>query len=122
MKIPELKDSFPRELSGGQKQRVGIARALVVKPRLLLLDEPFSALDPDTTRSLHIELLSIWQRYKITILMVSHSAEEAVMLADKIIVMKDGKVKDEMPIGMARPRDEFDSNYLGFVHKIKKLI
>lgn len=122
MKIGELKDYYPRNLSGGQRQRVGIARALVVNPELLLLDEPFSALDTDTTKNLHVELLSIWQRTRMTILMVSHSIEEALLLADKVIVMKEGQIKAELPIGMARPRDEMDSNFLGFLHRIKKMI
>ncbi len=122
MKILDFENIYPRNLSGGQKQRVGIARALVVKPKLLLLDEPFSALDTDTTRSLHQELLSIWKKSGMTILMVSHSVEEALLLADKIIVMKAGKIKEELPLSLPRPRSEEDPNFLGFARRIKKMI
>jgi ABC-type nitrate/sulfonate/bicarbonate transport system ATPase subunit len=122
MKILDLKDSYPRNLSGGQRQRVGIARALVVKPKLLLLDEPFSALDSDTARNLREELLSIWRRTGMTILMVSHSIEEAVLLADKVIIMKSGQIADEMSFHQERPRNEEDPNILGFARRIKKMI
>lgn len=95
---------YPRELSGGQRQRVGIARALAVEPEVLLLDEPFSALDPITTDELHRDLLSIWQKTKKTIIMVSHSLEEAVFLSDRIGVMQNGEIKKVVGIDLPRPR------------------
>jgi len=99
-------DKYPRELSGGQRQRVGIARALAVQPEVLLLDEPFSALDPKTTHELHEDLLKIWQKTGTTIVMVSHLIEEAVSLADRVILMRSGSIEREYPITLARPRRE----------------
>jgi len=98
---------WPRELSGGQQQRVAIARALVTKPKLLLMDEPFSALDATTRASLHDHLLGLWQESRPTVVMVTHDVEEAVTLADRIIVMqpKPGRIFDELDNPLARPRD-----------------
>ncbi len=98
---------WPRELSGGQQQRVAIARAFVTKPKVMLLDEPFSALDAFTRQSLHAHLLALWEEHRPTILMVTHDVEEAVALADRVLVMQPnpGRVFDEMHLGLARPRD-----------------
>lgn len=101
-----LENKYPRELSGGQRQRVGIARALAVNPKLLLLDEPFSALDIVTTEELHKDLLQIWKQTNITIIMVSHSVEEAVALADRIMLMKAGEAIKTFSIDLTRPRRE----------------
>jgi len=83
----------PRELSGGQRQRVGIARALSMETEVLFLDEPFSALDPVTTEELHKDLIKIWKDTGKTIIMISHSIQEAVELADRIAVMKEGEIE-----------------------------
>lgn len=99
-------DTYPSELSGGQRQRVGIARALAVDPAVLLLDEPFSALDPKTTAELHDDVLKIWHETKKTIVMVSHLIEEAVSLADRVILMREGKVDSEYRITLPYPRRE----------------
>ena len=98
---------WPRELSGGQQQRVAIARALVTRPKLLLMDEPFSALDATTRASLHDHLLALWQESRPTVVMVTHDVEEAVALADRILVMqpKPGRIFDELDNPLARPRD-----------------
>lgn len=98
---------WPRELSGGQQQRVAIARALVTRPKLLLMDEPFSALDATTRTSLHGHLLALWQESRPTVVMVTHDVEEAVTLADRIVVMqpKPGRIFDELDNPLARPRD-----------------
>jgi sulfonate transport system ATP-binding protein len=98
---------WPRELSGGQQQRVAIARAFVTRPKVMLLDEPFSALDAFTRKSLHEHLLTLWEESRPTILMVTHDVDEAVALADRIVVMqpKPGRIFDEMILGLARPRD-----------------
>ncbi|BCB21107.1 ABC transporter ATP-binding protein [Bosea sp. ANAM02] len=98
---------WPRELSGGQQQRVAIARALVTRPKLLLMDEPFSALDATTRASLHGHLLALWQESRPTVVMVTHDVEEAVTLADRIVVMqpRPGRIFDELDNPLARPRD-----------------
>lgn len=113
---------YPRELSGGQKQRVGIARALAVKPEVLLLDEPFSALDPLTTAELHQDLIKIWSDTKITIIMVSHLLEEAILLADRIGVMKDGEIKGILEITLPRPRKTKSESFYNLEDKLYKLI
>jgi len=117
-----LKDfmfKYPHELSGGQRQRVGIARALAVNPDVLLLDEPFSALDTVTTDELHTDLLKIWQATHKTIIMVSHSIEEAVTLADRVIFMKSGKLEEVFPIILPRPRREQEALFMRDVQIIR---
>jgi sulfonate transport system ATP-binding protein len=101
-------ERWPRELSGGQQQRVAIARAFVARPKVLLLDEPFSALDAFTRASLHEHLLALWQEQRPTVVMVTHDVEEAVTLADRIIIMrpKPGRVFETVTAGLERPRDK----------------
>ena len=98
---------LPRDLSGGQQQRIAIARALAGRPRLLLLDEPFSALDPFTRASLHGLLLDLWQEEQPAILLVTHDVDEAVLLADRVIVMppRPARLPDAVPVLLPRPRD-----------------
>lgn len=99
-----LENKLPRELSGGERQRVGIARALAVNPAVLLLDEPFAGLDPKTTDELHRDIMGIWRDTGKTIVMVSHSIEEAVALATQIILVKDRTVAKVFDIGLPYPR------------------
>ncbi len=98
---------WPRELSGGQAQRVAIARALVPRPEVLLLDEPFSALDAFTRADLQDHLLDLWADSKPTLVMVTHDVEEAIVLADRILVMRPhpGRVYEEIDCDLPRPRD-----------------
>jgi len=112
-------DKYPSDLSGGQRQRVGIARALAVDPAVLLLDEPFSALDPKTTAELHDDILKIWHETKKTIVMVSHLIEEAVSLADRVVLMREGVVDSEYPIALPYPRRE-SPDFHRDVMKIRK--
>jgi NitT/TauT family transport system ATP-binding protein len=116
MGLKDFAEKYPRELSGGQRQRVGIARALAVSPQVLLLDEPFSALDTATTEELHKDLLKIWQATNKTIVMVSHSIEEAVTLADRIMLMKAGHVEETFSITLPRPRREQGA---AFMHEVQ---
>lgn len=113
---------YPRELSGGQRQRVGIARALTVEPKVLLLDEPFSALDPVTTDELHECLLKVWQETGKTIVMVSHSIEEAVLLSDRIAVMKQGSIKEILSVDLKRPRNDETKEFLKLLDKTKLIL
>jgi len=99
---------WPRDLSGGQQQRVAIARALIGHPEILLLDEPFSALDPFTRAALHELVLGLWQELSPTILIVTHDVEEAVFLADRIVVMRPrpGRVHETLMVDVPRPREK----------------
>nr|WP_275106889.1 ATP-binding cassette domain-containing protein [Nocardia terpenica] len=103
-------NAYPKELSGGMRQRVGFARALVVQPEVLLMDEPFSALDVLTAENLRGELIRLWSQPDFptkAILLVTHNIEEAVQLADRILVLDNnpGRIKGDMPVGLPRPRD-----------------
>lgn len=119
--LSEFAGKYPRELSGGQRQRVGLARALAVDPEVLVLDEPFAALDIKTTEMLHQDLLSIWQETKQTIVMVSHSIEEAVTLADRVILMDAGRIVRTYHLAdMPRPRREQAHSFIEQVQAIRR--
>jgi NitT/TauT family transport system ATP-binding protein len=104
--LAEFAAGYPHQLSGGMQQRVAIARALAVSPEVLLLDEPFASVDALTRAQLQEELLRIWQTYRQTILFVTHSAEEALRLADRVVVLtrRPGRVQAQLRLPPARPR------------------
>jgi sulfonate transport system ATP-binding protein len=104
---------LPKELSGGQAQRVAIARALVAQPDVLLLDEPFSALDPLIRKALHGQMLDLWKAYRTTMIIVTHDADEAVALADRIVVMapKPGRIHSILQVVDKRPRDPLSDRF-----------
>jgi sulfonate transport system ATP-binding protein len=105
--LGEFASAYPSQLSGGMAQRVGIARALATNPEILLLDEPLGALDAMTKLRMQRELERIWQEHKVTMIMVTHDIEEAVYLADKIVVLAGGhdSIRRVIPVAMPRPRD-----------------
>jgi NitT/TauT family transport system ATP-binding protein len=96
----------PHQLSGGMKQRVGIARALAIDPKVLLMDEPFGALDAQTRETMQAELLDLHQRTRKTILFVTHDLDEAVLIADRIVVLRNGMVQEAMDVPLKRPRPD----------------
>ncbi|MBD2461877.1 ABC transporter ATP-binding protein [Oscillatoria sp. FACHB-1407] len=104
--LKEFEESYPHELSGGMQQRVNLARALAIEPRLLLLDEPLSALDAQTREYMQLELQRIWQEAGTTAIYVTHQIDEAIFLADQVMVMsaRPGQVKAIVPISLPRPR------------------
>jgi NitT/TauT family transport system ATP-binding protein len=120
-------EAYPRELSGGMKQRVGLARALAVEPEILLMDEPFSALDALTSINLRDELVDIWSDRDIpvnTVVMVTHMIEEAIELADRVIVLngRPGMIAGDLPIDLPRPREKREKAFSEYVDKIFSLI
>ncbi len=103
--LSRFADALPRQLSGGMAQRAAIARALVRRPSVLLLDEPFSALDSFTRMKLQDHLLDLWAGARFTLIFVTHDVEEAVILADRVVVMRHpGRVQRELPVALPRPR------------------
>lgn len=111
-----FEEAYPRELSGGMKQRVGIARALVMEPELLLMDEPFTALDALTAENLREEIVDLWSSHKISvksILMVTHNIEESIFLSDRILIMSShpGKIVDEVSVTLSKPRDRESTEF-----------
>lgn len=123
LNLTDSKDVYPYQLSGGMQQKVAIARAFVSNPDIILLDEPFSALDHNTSKSLIFELMNLWNENKVTTIFVSHDIDEAILLADKILVLsnKPTKIRAEIKVNLPRPRTHEDVENKEFL-KIKKEI
>jgi ABC-type nitrate/sulfonate/bicarbonate transport system ATPase subunit len=104
--LERFADSYPSQLSGGMRQRVAIARALSYKPQVLLMDEPFGALDAQTRQLMQELLTQVWEEHRLTVMFVTHDIDEAVFLSDRVLVMtsRPGKIKEDIPIGIDRPR------------------
>lgn len=122
--LENFASSFPSELSGGMKQRVGIARALVTDPKVIFMDEPFSALDSFTAEELRQEILSIWEKTKITIVMVTHLIPEALELADRIAVLssRPGTVEEVVKNNLPRPRKKRSADFFAMEDKLLELV
>ncbi|MCX8152560.1 MAG: ABC transporter ATP-binding protein [Archaeoglobaceae archaeon] len=113
---------YPHEISGGMKQRVALARAIICEPRILLMDEPLSALDAQTRNYMQEELIRIWKEINCTILYVTHSIEEAIFLSDRIVVLtkRPAKVKKIVNVNLERPRDRFSNEFVRLKAEIHK--
>ena len=125
--LEKFVEAYPRELSGGMKMRVSIARALVTEPRLLLMDEPFAALDEITRTKLSNDFLEIWRQAKCTIMFVTHSVFESVYLSTRIVVMaaRPGRIVSELPIEEPYPRDaafRLSAGYTSYCREVSGLL
>ena len=124
VKLENFAKSFPHHLSGGMQQRVAIARALAYNPAVLLMDEPFAALDALTRDDMQQLLAEVWRTTRKTIIYVTHNVAEAVYLADRVVVMTPhpGTVKVEVPIALPRPRDPLSVEFLDYQKELLRLL
>ena len=120
MQLEQYKDYAIHQLSGGMRQRVALARAFTMDSDILLMDEPFSALDKQTSNHLRQELQDIWMQTHKTIFFITHSVEEAVYLGDRVVVMsgENGGIRNIVPINLERPRHVYDEKFIAYRHKI----
>ena len=124
VRLKGFEGKYPRELSGGMQQRVAIARAMAMDPEILLMDEPFGALDQLTREDMQRELLRIWEGHKKTVLFVTHSIIEAVYLADRVLVFAPhpGCIRKEFSIGLLRPRQKSSTEFMRYYEEIYEAI
>jgi NitT/TauT family transport system ATP-binding protein len=122
--LTDFADRFPKDLSGGMRQRVAIARVLAIDPPVLLMDEPFGALDALTRRSLQDQLLELWTKLKKTILFVTHSIDESLYLADRILVMtyRPGTIRRDLRVELPRPRDASSAAFNALKRELDELV
>lgn len=124
LNLQDFRDRYPKDLSGGMRQRVAIARVLALDSPIMLMDEPFGALDSLTRRNLQDELLRIWTEFKKTIIFVTHSIEESIYLADRIVVMtyRPGKIKKIVNVTMPRQRDPSSASFNDLKKELSQLV
>ncbi len=124
MSLQGFEDTYPYRLSGGMKQRVAIARALALEPELLLMDEPFGALDAQTRANLQQVLVDVWQETKKTVVFITHDVREATFLADRVVVMssRPGRITEEITIKLPRPRDILSPEFVELERKLASRI
>jgi NitT/TauT family transport system ATP-binding protein len=120
VELREFRDYLPREISGGMKQRVALARVLILKPEVLLMDEPFASLDAQSREEMQTFLLSLWQELTHTILFVTHDVNEAVILADRILLMSKnpGRIREEISVDLPRPRARDSRAFLQYCQQL----
>lgn len=119
-----FENHFPYELSGGMNQRVGIARALMLNPAVILMDEPFASIDAQTKLDMQEELVKLWEKHRITVIFITHSVDEALILGTKVAVMtrRPGKIRETIPIELPRPRDTTSDAFNDYKRKILQWI
>jgi NitT/TauT family transport system ATP-binding protein len=124
LQLSDFRDRFPRDLSGGMRQRVAIARALVLDSPMMLMDEPFGALDALTRSTLQDELLRIWMEFKKTIIFVTHSIQESIYLADRVVVMtyRPGTMKKVVPVSIPHPRDMTSPWFISLQQELNHMV
>ena len=122
--LSEFENYVPGDISGGMKQRVALARVLILKPEVLLMDEPFASLDAQTREEMQNLLLSLWSALGHTILFVTHDVNEAVTLADRILIMgkEPGRIKEEISIGLPRPRKRETREFLELSRRLHEYL
>jgi NitT/TauT family transport system ATP-binding protein len=122
--LEDFQQSYPHQLSGGMKQRVAIIRSLLNHTPVQLMDEPFSAVDMQTRHTLQEQLIGVWKRFDTTIVFVTHDVDEAVFLADKVVVMEKnpGRVKEVVPINLERPRKRESAEFLKIQEEVMEAL
>jgi sulfonate transport system ATP-binding protein len=118
----ERANDWPAQLSGGQRQRVALARALVHRPQLLLLDEPLGALDALTRIEMHALIERLWREHRFTALLVTHDVQEAVALADRVLVIEEGRVALDLPVPLARPRERASAGFASLEDRVLRQV